>query len=334
MCGGRSGGRRARAVVRHARRLPRHHRGARRRGGVGALAESRAPTHPCAEGDLGPGRTEGDARSLGQEVRRPGIDDVFHPLEIGPELVVGRSRGPVLRVGSRLIIGPDAFGAARCPDIGVIARRLVRRQLVDDPQFHIPIRIEGEVPRLVEAVLGCPERLEPNAVKGMLSIAEHGDALCAENRLGAAERRRHDDRNRQDQRRGSPWRCAPPRRQRRALGRTRMLMMMHDNLTSLCLFGSGRPVHPAREPRQGFTVVRHRGRHHSRCGLFIRDFPDTDIPQMTHETAVIPTALKPHATIWHGLVGTVRTDRLSGDRKPTPTTIWHLGHLAPRPSGR
>ena len=55
-----------------------------------------------------------------------------------------------------------------------------------------------------------------------------------------------------------------------------------------------------------------------------------DIPQMTYETAVIPKAVKPHYTIRHGLLGTVKTDRLIGDRKRTPTTISHCeGALRP-----
>ena len=45
---------------------------------------------------------------------------------------------------------------------------------------------------------------------------------------------------------------------------------------------------------------------------------------MTYETAVISRALKPHLTIRHGLLGTVKTDRLIGDRKRTPTTISHF----------
>ncbi len=38
---------------------------------------------------------------------------------------------------------------------------------------------------------------------------------------------------------------------------------------------------------------------------------------------MIPRALKPHFTIRHGLLRTVKTDRLIGDRKRTPTTISH-----------
>lgn len=52
---------------------------------------------------------------------------------------------------------------------------------------------------------------------------------------------------------------------------------------------------------------------------------------MTYETAVIPKAVKPHFTMRHGLLGTVRTDRLIGDRKRTPTTISHC-EGAPRPA--
>ncbi len=44
---------------------------------------------------------------------------------------------------------------------------------------------------------------------------------------------------------------------------------------------------------------------------------------MTYETAVIPKAVKPHLTIRHGLLATVKTDRLIGDRKRTPTAISH-----------
>ncbi len=44
---------------------------------------------------------------------------------------------------------------------------------------------------------------------------------------------------------------------------------------------------------------------------------------MTYETAVIPKAVKPQFTIRHGLLATVKTDRLIGDRKRTPTTISH-----------
>ncbi len=51
---------------------------------------------------------------------------------------------------------------------------------------------------------------------------------------------------------------------------------------------------------------------------------------MTYETAVIPKAIKPHLTIRHGLLGTIKTDRLIGDRKRTPTTISHCeGALRP-----
>ncbi len=51
---------------------------------------------------------------------------------------------------------------------------------------------------------------------------------------------------------------------------------------------------------------------------------------MTYETAVLPKAVKPHFTIRHGLLGTVKTDRLIGDRKRTPTTISHCeGALRP-----
>ncbi len=51
---------------------------------------------------------------------------------------------------------------------------------------------------------------------------------------------------------------------------------------------------------------------------------------MTYETAVIPKAVKPHITIRHGLLATVKTDRLIGDRKRTPTTISHCeGALRP-----
>ncbi len=49
---------------------------------------------------------------------------------------------------------------------------------------------------------------------------------------------------------------------------------------------------------------------------------------VTYETAVISRALKPHLTIRHGLLGTVKTDRLIGDRKRTPTTISHFEGMA------
>jgi hypothetical protein len=48
--------------------------------------------------------------------------------------------------------------------------------------------------------------------------------------------------------------------------------------------------------------------------IILGPYPLAAIPQMAYETAVIPWAVKPHFTNRQGLLGTVKSDRLAGEK--------------------